>query len=168
MKVTNMSEKSTNEEILDFFNLPKSTKIYRSYHNEKPTYNDRIWCECFYLNDDKKRFAIRVHQYDEKHNENGPAWICIVNNGVINIRYVVAYFLNGLRHRLNNPALIEYNKNGIITREEYWIQGMMHNSISPALRFSDNGVWNNNFIIKDKFISFDNFFKILERKVNYG
>ncbi len=53
------------------------------------------------------------------HRVAAPARIQFKNNRIVS----EAYFQNGLRHREDGPALIEYSITGTIKNQEYWLNG---------------------------------------------
>jgi len=40
-----------------------------------------------------------------------------------------AYYIDDKLHRKDGPAVIEYNREGIITREEYWLEDMVYDDV---------------------------------------
>ena len=71
--------------------------------------NGKILNERYYLND-------KVYRID------GPSVIWYYSsNGRVSAEH---YYLNGKRHREDGPAIISYDKNGEITREKFFINGI--------------------------------------------
>lgn len=68
------------------------------------------------------------------------------------------YFLNGRRHRIDNPAQIDYYDNGNIKIQWYYKNGKFHNERGPAIiHYSRSGIiigehyYINDEEIKDEF-----------------
>lgn len=62
-----------------------------------------------------------THTYKNKlHNENGPATISYLSDGT---RYREEYWINGIRHRSDGPAFIQYDTSDVC-RELYFYNGI--------------------------------------------
>ena len=55
------------------------------------------------------------------HNPNGPALIYFYDNTSKPIVHIEIYYINNKKHNLNGPAYIEYDMDGNIIKEQYFI-----------------------------------------------
>lgn len=99
--------------------LSKNYELDNLYHNIKGpaliTKFDNIYHERYYING----------LYDRK---NGPANIIYQDN----YKFIEIYFFKNKKHRVNNPAEIQYYPNGNIWREYYWINDVRCNDNGPV------------------------------------
>jgi len=99
----------------------------------------RIFCEEYYKNDKRHRedgpalnfynehgIKFREIYYIDNHIEGAPADIFYYENGQI---YCEIYYKHDKLHRTDGPARIEYNIDGAIRTEEYWLNGTKYDDI---------------------------------------
>lgn len=80
---------------------------------------------------------------------------------------VEEYDVNGLLHREDGPARIDYYRNGTPFKEEYRINGLLHRLDGPAvIHYRENGcIWDEHYYIDDEYIkvkSLEEFKKIVK------
>jgi hypothetical protein len=160
MKAYKLNKDSNDNEILEFFNLPLTTKVIRNKCREYCNFG-KVYVNGFYLMEDKSCYVFEL--CGDIKNFKGPTWICF---DCFKNEIHVSYISNRFRHRLNGPATIIYNKQGLKVQEEYCNKGRLHNRVGPAFRLLYNGVWINEFHINNSFISLEAFCKITERRLN--
>jgi len=133
------------------------------YNNKIETSNDKGELHSFNDKpaveyDDGDKFWYKEGLY---HRLEGPAVITIVNISTIH-----CYYQNNLCHRVLKPAIIEW-VDDIKVYEAYYIKGRLHNPIGPAiLWYSPRFEFRRKFHIEDLELSFDEFMKQLEERLN--
>lgn len=80
------------------------------------------------------------------------------------------YTLWGIPHRRGNPAFIIYHENGIIAREEYYLNGKLHNESGPAvIYYNEQGeITEKYYFINDSNITDDLQIMIIEGNKLHG
>jgi len=150
-------------DILEFLNLPIDTVIISNKGSNKyKKYNGTCVYLKYSLPNQTKLSNVLVEEYNnddaKPHNKNGPAEIGFYDDCI-----EVLYYINGEVHRINKPAIIYYNCDGLIIEEWYYIKGKCHNSVGPASRSYFNKKWENFFFIDGVLLSHDDFFERMER-----
>jgi len=154
---------SSISDILEFLNLPIDTIIFSNKEpNKCENYNGTcVYLEYLAMNRVKlsKAFVEKHNNGDIKiHNKNGPAYIYFYDDFVY-----VSHYINDKLHRINNPAFIKYNRDGLIIAERYYLKGKFHNSVGPSCRFYLDKRWHNRFYINGVEFSRNRFFERMDR-----
>lgn len=82
-----------------------------------------------------KGHTKRIMYFDKNklHNENGPATISYLSDGT---RYREEYWINGIRHRSDGPAFIQYDQSDVC-RELYFYNGIQCNVNKILYEYDD-------------------------------
>jgi antitoxin component YwqK of YwqJK toxin-antitoxin module len=92
------------------------------------SYYDDYVVATYHYDSNKIKEKIRYDKNMNRHCDDGPAYTSYYQNG--DIRYE-QWFLNGINHRISEPAIIMYN-NGIVVRETWFKNGFIHRIDGPA------------------------------------
>jgi len=96
------------------------------------------------------------------HRDNGPASI----DKLFDFSVTYSYYKEGRLHRFLGPAYLIVIE-GIKTYEAYYIKGKLHNPIGPAkVWYPPFYTFDRVFFIHGNWISFDDFIKQLEGRLN--
>jgi len=154
---------SSISDILEFLNLPIDTVIFFDKESDKYKNYNGICVYLYYSSIDRiKLYEIIVEKHNSGnikiHNKNNPARICFYANHI-----EVLYYINNNIWRVNKPARITYNYDGLIIIEYYYLKGKRHNSVGPAYRSYYDRRWHNYFYINGIEFSRDEFFERMDR-----
>jgi len=153
---------SSISDILKFLNLPTDTVIFSDEESDKyKNYNGTcVYLEYSIINR-AKLLKVTVEKYNSDtniHNKNGSVEIIFYDKFI-----EILYFIDRKAHRINKPAFIKYNRDGLIITEWYYLKGKLHNSVGPAYRYYYDKRWYNCFYINGVRFSRDRFFERMER-----
>jgi len=120
-------------DILEFLNLPIDTVIIsnKGFNKYKKHNGTCVYLEYSFTNQTKLfNVLVKKHNNDDVkyHNENGPAGMFFYNDFV-----EVWHHANDKIHRINKPARIRYNYDGLIIEEWYYINNKIHRINKPAI-----------------------------------
>jgi len=178
-KKTNVNHKISNKELLEFLGLPSTTKVFpfipSTYFEDfrgcniegKKYYLDRYdeLCVYRYYEINRDRYLIRVGNYSIRntftnHNPFGFAWINFYSDTVY-----LTHLIKGHPHNHFGPAMLNY-RNGMLVKEEYYLENIYHNIQGPAARSYEGGRWYNSFYIHGKLLTYASFCKIISKRMN--
>jgi len=122
--------------------------------NERHSFNDKPAVD--WGNGDEEWY-----KNGERHRLEGPAAINTYKSFISH-----RYYQNDLVHRILKPAYMEY-RCGLKSYECYYLKGNLHNPIGPAeIYYGPNYKFRRAFYIHDKKLSFNEFMKQLEERLN--
>lgn len=159
----------SNDDLLEFLNLPSDTKVYDSCYtciDEDEIFLFRYFDETYINITGYLRYIVRVGYVNNRklvmHNSfGGYSWICFSRNSVSFSRY-----FNNQLHSITNNANVVYKK-GILVKEVYKKHGVFHNIQGPAIRLlNNNNVWDNYFIYNGKDLTLKEYCEVVERRWN--
>lgn len=99
----------------------------------------------YYENDDNKskNKLKRIEWYcndDLQSMNDNPAVIDYYRDEDEENVWMIEYYNEGYKDRKSGPAVVEYNKEGVVLVYEYWKEGNMSREDGPALiEYDDNG-----------------------------
>lgn len=184
MNLGNIKPTSSKDEFLEIFGLPISTptyiltsegsvhnivskyKLYRR-QNKHPTNHYIVFrynknnLESVEVFDSNYQHCRYYSNHFNCSNDYGAALV------KFNCQYEtfisIFYLKKGKIHRFNNPAVF-YFYEGMLKQEEYYINGILHNRVGPAIRFTDfyckNICYKNRFYINGIHLTLDKFVEV--------